>query len=113
VGNVGSLRGRKEFGRVYALGRRVRGRVVTVYACPSQVARSEIRLGLVVAGRGTSAVARNRIRRRLRAAFAATSAPGGFDYVVRASPRVETVNYQLLVDAVRRGVEVATGVEET
>jgi ribonuclease P protein component len=95
------------------LGRRARGSVVTVYACPSQDARGGVRLGLVVPGRGLSAVTRNRIKRRLRGAFAAAAAPAGFDFVVRASPRVESVGFQLLVDGLSRGIEVATGVKQT
>jgi ribonuclease P protein component len=104
-----SLSGRKQFRRVLGEGRRARGRLVTVHACPSEGGRDHARLGLVVPGRGVSAISRNRMKRRLRAAFAATAAPPGFDFVVRARPDVEHVDFQLLVDELRHGVEVTAG----
>lgn len=66
------------------------------------------RLGMSVRTGTRSAVERNRIRRRVRAAFAKT-APPGYDVVVRADPSLAQVDYQELVssmkDALSRAVE--------
>jgi ribonuclease P protein component len=103
-----SLSGRKEFRRVYSQGRRARGSLVTVHACRSEAARNHARLGLVVPGRGVSAVSRNRMKRRLRAAFHTAGAPRGFDVVVRASPEVERADFQFLVEDLKRGLASTT-----
>jgi ribonuclease P protein component len=102
-----SLSGRSEFRRVYEHGRRARGELLIVHACRSEVAHDHARLGLVVPARGVSAASRNRMKRRLRAAFAAAAAPVGFDFVVRARPEAERANFQLLVEEMRRGVGAA------
>jgi ribonuclease P protein component len=99
----GSLSGRAQFERVRSQGRRVQGQVVTVYGCR---ARSEgvARLGLAVPGKGVTAVTRNRIKRRVRAAFASTSPRAGLDVVVRAGGNVASVRYHLLAEDVQLAV---------
>jgi ribonuclease P protein component len=66
------------------------------------------RLGMSVRTGAGSAVERNRIRRRVRAAFVA-AAPPGYDVVVRADASVAQTSYQELVsnmkDALTRAVE--------
>jgi ribonuclease P protein component len=104
----GSLSGRNDFRRVYSQGRRARGSLVTVHACRSEAARDHPRLGLVVAGRGVSAVSRNRMKRRLRAAFEIAGAPRGFDVVVRATPEVEHADFQFLVEELKRVLATTT-----
>jgi ribonuclease P protein component len=66
------------------------------------------RLGLAVAARGVRAVGRNRIRRRLRAAFAETAAPTDWDFVVRARKEAGTISFQLLVRDLGRAVAAVT-----
>ena len=52
------------------------------------------RLGLAV--RASGAVARNRIKRRLRAAWSGLEAPPGFDVVIRCRGEIEGVDFQEL-----------------
>ncbi|HUG85662.1 MAG TPA: ribonuclease P protein component [Euzebya sp.] len=63
----------------------------------------------VVAGRRVgSAVARNRAKRRLRAALRQTDLPAGTDLVLSAKAGADVVAYPLLSDDVRRSVRRAT-----
>lgn len=87
----------------------MRGTLMTVHACRAEDAGAPARVGLAVPGRGLSAVARNRIKRRLRSAFDAAGAPVGFDFVVRATREVESVDFQLLVDELSHNAAVAAG----
>jgi ribonuclease P protein component len=60
-----------------------------------------VRVGLVAnLGRGR-AVARNRVRRRLREALRAAEAEGGYDIVVRGGPETAEVEFQQLVSHMR------------
>jgi ribonuclease P protein component len=99
-----SLSGRTEFGRVAAEGRRWSGGLVTVYGARGEP-DTPARLGLAVGARGMTAVRRNRIRRRLREAFRAVDPQDGFEFVVRATPEVASVDYQLLVDNLSQGMD--------
>jgi ribonuclease P protein component len=64
------------------------------------------RLGMSVRAGALGAVGRNRIRRRLRAAFL-VSAPPGYDVIVQAGPGVAEQDYQELAKAMKRGLNRA------
>ena len=66
------------------------------------------RLGLIVAKSCGTAVARNRIKRRLRAAAEASGLEPGVDYVIIASREVAEVPYDRLTGWLRRAVESST-----
>lgn len=67
------------------------------------------RVGLVAGRKVGNAVARNRVKRRLRAALDAVELAEATDYVVIGSGAVATVPFPVLVGWVRS----ATGREET
>ena len=66
------------------------------------------RLGMNVRTRAGTAVARNRIKRRLRAAFVA-AAPPGHDVVVRADERAAMEGFHELVISMKTAVSRAIG----
>ena len=79
----------RDFDAVYRQGRSVATRYLVLYAFPREDQDGEgPRLGLAVSRRLGSAVERNRIKRRLRAAFdeLAEALPQGNDYVLIARP---------------------------
>ena len=59
----------KDFQRVFKSGRRIALPAVFIYVCPRNDASEARRLGLVVSGKLGGAVARNRLKRRLREIF--------------------------------------------
>lgn len=92
-----SLRRREEFVEVLRKGTKVsgsQGLSLSVLCRPSGPGR----LGVAAAARG--AVQRNRIKRRLRAAFRDAEMEG-VDVVARADSRVARLNYQELVSTFR------------
>lgn len=93
-----SLARSADFRRVYARGRRARRDGITVWVAPAEGEGRPTRLGLAVRASIGSAVQRNRVRRRLRAAFRAYEAPVGFDVVTRADPGLTGRNFQQLRD---------------
>jgi ribonuclease P protein component len=70
-----------------------------VHALARAEGRGPTRVALAVKVRPRSAVARNRARRRLRAAFRACSVPDGYDVVVRGDEDVLTADFQELTEA--------------
>lgn len=58
-------------------------------------------MALAVDRKAGGAVARNRIKRRLRAAAAECELAEGFAYVVWADPEVERMDYWQLLEALR------------
>lgn len=88
------LRHRRDFDRVIAEGARAAAGPLQVYAAPSH----ETRLGLAVTARPAGAVVRNRVRRRLRAAFERCPSAAPIDVVVRADGRVARLDFQELVN---------------
>ena len=103
-----SLRRGRDFERVRARGRRARSDGVSVFVARAATTDTPPRLGLAV-GRDTgNAVMRNRIRRRLREAWRASEPPPGHDAIVRATADVATMDFQNLVEHVRRAVTRAT-----
>ena len=91
------LRKRREFEECYASGVRVSGRHVQVFLLPAAGA-SRPRLGISVPRRVGPAVARNRVRRRLREIFrrgrALFAAP--LSIVVNARPSAAQASFQEL-----------------
>jgi ribonuclease P protein component len=107
VRNPPPLRNRRDFQRVLAKGRRARRDGILATALPGPDPEASARLGLAVHG-GRNAVARNRARRRLRAAFRALEFQTGYDVVLRADERVLPTDYGDLVGDLRAVVTEAT-----
>ena len=72
------------FDAVFARGRRWTGKHVTIRTLPNE--RDEYRLGLSVSKAVGNAVARNRVKRRLREIVRGAGVPPGYDVVVVARP---------------------------
>jgi ribonuclease P protein component len=102
-----SLRRRRDFTRVQAQGRRLAAPPVTLFAARASDGGTPGRLGLVVSRGVGSAVVRNRIRRRLRAAWRAAGPPLGIDLVVRAERGAADMPFQELVKVVDRAAREA------
>jgi ribonuclease P protein component len=85
----------RDFRRVMASStlRRVRWGVVHFAAAEGA---GPSRLGLSVPARAGGAVQRNRIKRRLRAAFRSSAAGAGLDVVIRADAGTAAVEFQEL-----------------
>ena len=79
-----------DFDAVYRRGRSVSTRFLVLYWFPREDAGEEPRLGLAVPKRVGSAVARNRVKRRLRELWRARldAIPTGCDYVLVVRPGV-------------------------
>lgn len=86
----------RDFRRVMSAGvtRRVGWATIHVAAAPEPSAPS--RVGLAVATTAGGAVQRNRIKRRLRAAFRSCGPATGVDVVIRARAEAATVEFQEL-----------------
>ena len=84
------LRQKQDFQRVFRRGRLVRGRTLFLKICLS--ARVKTRIGIVVSNKiAAKAVARNLLKRRLRAAFLGLlpEIKDGFDLVAVGGPRLK------------------------
>jgi ribonuclease P protein component len=109
------LRKRREFEECYASGVRISGRFIQVFLI-SGASRERARLGISVPRRVGNAVARNRVRRRLREVFRRTRdllEPRGGRVVVNARPSAAGVSFQELSEdyarAIRKAVLRASG----
>jgi ribonuclease P protein component len=69
---------------------------MTVYVCGRESDRDPTRVGLAVSGGPRRAVARNRAKRRLRAAAAAALPRSGWDVVIRAQGDLDGISFQEL-----------------
>lgn len=96
-----SLSSSREFRRVLDGGRRHRALIGTVYVLGAPDPTHPSRLGLIVSRRVGGAVARNRAKRRLRAAFRSAWATPGFDVVVRADPATLALPFQDLENSLK------------
>lgn len=67
-------------------------------AAPGEGSKAPTRVGLVVRA-PQRAVVRNRIKRRLRAAFVACDPPVGYDVVIRADERAGAMDFTELTEA--------------
>ena len=95
-----------DFRRVNGEGRRSRRNGVGV-AVLSRGDSEPPRVGYAVRKAAGSAVVRNRIKRRLRAAIAAVELRPGVDVVVSGGPGVAAVDFQVLVEKLERALEGA------
>ena len=68
------LTSRLDFKRVFSSGRKLAGRRLILWHCPSQSAGRAARLGLAVSAKVGGAVLRNRLKRLTREAFRANRA---------------------------------------
>jgi ribonuclease P protein component len=86
-----------DFRRLYESGRRARRDGVTVFVAERPAAELPTRLGLTVPRSAGTAVARNRTKRRLRAALRECAPGAGIDVVIRADGAAVGANFQELV----------------
>ena len=108
--NPPSLRSGRDFRRVLAEGRRVARNGLVASALASRRPEDPSRLGLAV--RCSSAVARNRVKRRLRAAFVQVGPVGGYDVVVQADGSLLDMEFSNLVKDLRIALDRVTGGEQ-
>ena len=112
----------RDFEAVYRKGRSFSTRYLVVYAFPREgedAVGVEARLGLAVSRKVGGAVVRNRLKRRLRAAFeelAETAAPG-HDYVISArqglAEAADTHGFAWLKERVGEALELARAPERS
>ncbi len=97
----------RDFDAVYRHGKSVSTRFLVLYWFPREDdADGEPRLGLAVPKAAGKAVVRNKIRRRLRAAFRAYG-PGAADVVLIGRAAVATERYSLVEESVKECLRVA------
>lgn len=112
----------RDFDAVYRNGRSVASRYLVAYsfrptAEDGAVARNDARLGLAVPRQVGDAVTRNRVKRRLRAAFGAASErlEPGHDYVLIARPglaeAVENQGFAWLAERVEEALASAASAD--
>jgi ribonuclease P protein component len=106
----------RDFDAVYRRGRSVSTRFLVLYAFPREEdADGDARLGLAVSRKLGGAVERNRLKRRLRAAFdeLREGLPAGHDYVLIARPglaeSVESRGFPWLIERVAEVFSLAEG----
>ena len=97
-----SLTGQKAFDKVYEAGEIVRTRGVVVRALAGEPGLPAV--GVVAGKRVGGAVARNRAKRRLRAALCEVQLAADTVYVVTAAAGIEEVGYKELVGRLQRAV---------
>jgi ribonuclease P protein component len=107
----------RDFDAVYRKGRSVSTRYLVLYAFRrEEEGENEPRLGLAVSRQLGSAVERNRLKRRLRAAWEELddAVPSGYDYVLIARPglteAVESRGFPWLGERVAEVLRLAEGV---
>ena len=105
------LRGRNCFDALFARGNVGKGRWVLVRALANGLPIS--RLAAVAGKTAGNAVKRNRLRRRIRAAFrmAKETLPRGWDYAVVARSGADTAAFAALRDDLARAVLRAAGMD--
>lgn len=91
-----SLRGRTAFRHVYRTGQRRRVEGITVIRATGL--RGQPQVGIVAGRRTGNAVARNRAKRRIRAALCFVPLRGDANYIVLASTAVLTAPFDRLVN---------------
>jgi ribonuclease P protein component len=106
----------RDFDAVYRKGRSVSTRYLVLYSFPRpDEVEEESRLGLAVSRKTGGAVERNRVKRRLRAAFDELheTLPAGRDYVLIVRPgfgeTAEVRGYDWVVSQVREVFELSDG----
>ncbi len=101
------LRGKENVGRLFSAGSKGAQGVVAARAVPNDV--DHARLVAVAGKKLAKAVKRNRMRRRLRAAFRLHQEqfPKGFDLALIARPGLLEASWTEIVTAVQKAVEKA------
>ena len=99
----------KDFKRVFKSGRKIVHPAIFIYICPGDGASQTRRLGLVVSGKLGGAVARNRLKRRLREIFRLNKAQlsPSLDIVFVPRPGACELNFDALKSAVLDGFKKA------
>ncbi len=92
------LRDRKDFAAVYRRGRRYGGKELVLRALAT--GGRESRFGFVASGKLGKAVARNRLRRRLREAVRSLPVASGWDIVLSGREGGARLDYQRLREEV-------------
>ena len=77
---------------------------MTVYLSPREAAADPTRVGLAVPLGPGRAVARNRIKRRLRSAAAAAVPRCGWDVLIQAGPELYGMKFQQVASELERAV---------
>ncbi|MGH2773908.1 MAG: ribonuclease P protein component [Actinomycetota bacterium] len=106
--NPPSLRSGRDFRRVLERGRRASRDGLVAVAVVNSLPGEPSRLGLAVKCR-RGAVARNRVKRRIRAAFRLLEPIDGYDVVVRADDRVLATEYSRVVEDLGAALHRVTG----
>ena len=106
--NPPSLRSGRDFRRVLENGRRATRDGLVAVALPNDLSPEVSRLGLAVRCKG-GAVARNRVKRRIRAAFRQLDLSDGHDVVIQADDRILRARYPRLVKDLGDALDRATG----
>lgn len=96
-----------DFRRVHSEGKRARRNGVGI-AAYARGDDAPARVGYAIRSSADSSVTRNRIKRRLRAALARVDLRAGVDVVISGTSEVAEVEFQILVEKVRSGLQ-ATG----
>lgn len=91
--HVHRLRSTRDFQRLRASGRSGRSDGIVAQVVPRE---GPARLGVTVGGRTGGAVLRNRLRRRLKAAYRAHGPTEGVDVVLIARPAATELSFQQL-----------------
>jgi ribonuclease P protein component len=102
-----SLTRARDFVRVQSTGRRARSNGISVAVLATGRAEPS-RLGVAVGRRVGGAVDRNRVKRRLRAAWRESGIPDGYEVVVRPSKEVLDAEFQNLVNHLKLAVTRAS-----
>ena len=89
-----SISSKRDFERALRSGSRNRAPFGTIFVSRGPDPGAPARLGLAVPSRVGGAVVRNRIKRRLRASFAAAQPRQGLDVVVRAGLPALSLGFQ-------------------
>ena len=106
--NPPSLRSGRDFRRVLERGQRASRDGLVAVALVNSLPGEPSRLGLAIRCR-RGAVARNRVKRRIRAAFRQLGPVGGYDVVVRADDRAMETEYSSLVKDLGAALDRVTG----
>ena len=107
--SIASISGTRDYKRVLAEGKRSRRDGIVVAAVASS-ASGDSRLGVrVQIGGPARAVRRNRVRRRLRHAFAEVGPARGWDVAVTVLPEAADKGFQELTSLLDHAVTEATG----
>ena len=86
-----------EFRRVYSKGKSGVSPFIVVYARPNRGGKN--RLGITVSAKLGKAVARNRVRRKIREIYRLSRPKQGYDIVIVARSRAVTAQYRELEQA--------------